>query len=163
MPESQSYAASRMTYRNQTPKPGGYIERSKGPSETIYAVAKFHWWYMFKAWLALIFLGIVLIGIWIFFDMMIRKWTTEIGVTSHRFVMKTGLIKLDTNEIALHNIEGVRVSQSLWGRILGYGKLRIEGTGVDAVEIPDIRDPVEFRAAIETAKDDELREMQKAR
>jgi uncharacterized membrane protein YdbT with pleckstrin-like domain len=129
-----------------------YIEDSLGQGEKIVAKAKFHWWYKAKAWLALIFLFWCLIGIWIFFAMMIKKWTTEIGVTSHRFVIKTGLVKLDTNEIALQNIEGVRVSQSLWGRLLGFGRIRIEGTGVDAVEIPDIADPVGFRAALETAK-----------
>lgn len=129
-----------------------YIERSLGTGENIVAKAHFHWWYVLKALLALIFLFWCLIGFWIFFDMMIRKWTTEIGVTSHRFVMKTGLFSLNTNEIALQNIEGVRVNQSLWGRMLGFGHIRIEGTGVDAVIIPDIANPVAFRAAIETAK-----------
>lgn len=129
-----------------------YIERSLGVGETVVAKAHFHWWYSFKAWLALIFLGIFLVGIWMFFSMMIRKWTTEIAVTSHRFVIKTGLFSLQTNEIALPNIEGVRVEQTFWGRILGFGHLRIEGTGVDAIEIPNIANPVEFRRAIETAK-----------
>ena len=129
-----------------------YIEQSLGKDERIIAKAHFHWWYSFKAWAALIFLGIFIIGIWIFFAMMIRKWTTELGVTTHRFVEKTGLFSLTTNEIALANIEGVRVTQHVWGRMLGYGHIRIEGTGVDAVTIPDIADPVAFRAAIETAK-----------
>jgi uncharacterized membrane protein YdbT with pleckstrin-like domain len=84
--------------------------------------------------------------------MMLKKWTTEIGVTTHRFVEKTGLFSLKTYEIALPNIEGVKVEQTFWGRLLGYGHLRIEGSGVDFVEIPDIADPIAFRAAIETAK-----------
>jgi len=130
----------------------GYIEKSLGVGEVVVAKAHFHWWYSFKAWMALLFLGIFLIGIWIFFKMMIRKWTTEIVVTSHRFVEKTGLFTLSTNEIALPNIEGVRVEQGIWGRILGYGHIRIEGTGVDAIQIPDIADPVGFRRAIETGK-----------
>jgi uncharacterized membrane protein YdbT with pleckstrin-like domain len=129
-----------------------YIEQSLGKGETIVRQAHFHWWYDFKAWAALILLFWCLIGIWIFFAMMIRKWTTELAVTTHRFVEKKGLFTLATNEIALQNIEGVRVTQHFWGRILGYGHLRIEGTGIDAVEIPDIADPIGFRAAIETAK-----------
>lgn len=129
-----------------------YIERSLGANEKIVAIARFHWWYTVKAVLALVFLGWLLIGFYIFFQMMIRKWTTEIGVTSHRFVEKTGLFTLSTNEIALQNIEGVRVVQSFWGRLLGYGHLRIEGTGVDAIQLPSIADPVAFRAAIESAK-----------
>ena len=132
-----------------------YIEKSLASGERIIARAHFHWWYTFKALLALVFLGIFLIGIWIFFDMMIRKWTTEIGVTNHRFIKKTGLFSLSTNEMALPNIEGVKVHQNFWGRVLGYGNLRIEGTGVDAVVIPDIADPIGFRRAIETSKEGE--------
>lgn len=129
-----------------------YIERSLGANERIVAIARFHWWYTVKAVLALVFLAWILIGFYIFFQMMIRKWTTEIGVTSHRFVEKRGLLTLSTNEVALPNIEGVRVQQSFWGRLLGYGRLRIEGTGVDAIDLPDIADPIAFRAAIESAK-----------
>ena len=129
-----------------------YIEQSLGEGETIVRRAQFHWWYSLKAWAALILLWWCLIGIWIFFAMMIRKMSTELAVTTHRFVEKQGIFTLRTNEIALQNIEGVRVTQSFWGQLLGYGHLRIEGTGIDAVEIPDIADPIGFRAAIETAK-----------
>jgi uncharacterized membrane protein YdbT with pleckstrin-like domain len=129
-----------------------YVEQSLGAGEKIVAKAHFSVWYSVKAWLALIFLGWLLIGIWIFFSMMIKKWTTEIAVTTHRFVDKSGLFALHTNEIALPNIEGVKVEQGVLGRMLGYGHIRIEGTGVDAVNIPDIQNPIAFRAAIETAK-----------
>jgi uncharacterized membrane protein YdbT with pleckstrin-like domain len=129
-----------------------YIEQSLGQGETLVAKAHFHWIYTLKAVLALVFLGWIVIGIVIFVQMMIRRATTEIGVTTHRFVEKTGWMSLHTNEVALPNIEGVKVEQGFWGRMLGYGHLRIEGTGVDAVDIPTIADPVAFRAAIETAK-----------
>jgi uncharacterized membrane protein YdbT with pleckstrin-like domain len=130
-----------------------YIEKSLGANEKLVARAHFHWWYTLKAWLALIFLGVFVIGIIIFFHMMIKKWTTEIAVTTTRFVEKSGLFSLKTNEIALPNIEGLKVEQSFWGRILGYGHMRIEGTGVDAITIPDIADPIGFRRALESAKE----------
>src|SRR5229473_2776161 len=63
-----------------------------------------------------------------------------------------GWFTLKTFEVALPNIEGVQVTQTFRGRLLGYGHLRIEGTGVDHVDLPDIADPIGFRAAIETAK-----------
>jgi hypothetical protein len=129
-----------------------YIEQSLGTGETLVARARFHWWYSFKAWAALILIGWLIVGIVIFARMMIRRWTTEIGVTTHRFVEKEGWLTLMTFEVALPNIEGVRVTQTFWGRSLGYGHLRIEGTGVDHVDLPDIADPIAFRAAIETAK-----------
>ena len=131
-----------------------YIEQSLGDGERVVARAHFHWLYSLKAWLALIFLFWVLgWGIYIFFRMMARKWTTEIGVTSHRFVMKTGVFSTYSNEIALPNIEGVKVQQGFWGHVFGYGHVRIEGTGVDAVELPNIADPVGFVRAIQTAKE----------
>jgi uncharacterized membrane protein YdbT with pleckstrin-like domain len=147
-----------------------------GNGERVVALGRFHWWYSLKAWLALIAPLILLIaannqsdpvqarwltigslillvlGAVIFLRLMIRKWTTEIGITSHRFVKKTGFISLHTDEMALPNIEGVRLSQSIFGRILGFGHLRIEGTGDDAFDLPEIADPVGFRRAIETAK-----------
>jgi uncharacterized membrane protein YdbT with pleckstrin-like domain len=129
-----------------------YIQNSLGQGETVIARAHFHWWYSFKAWLALLSLGVFIIGIVIFVSMMVKKWSTEIAITTHRFVEKEGLFTLKTFEVALPNIEGVSVHQSFWGRLLGYGHLRIEGTGVDHVDLPDIADPIAFRAAIETAK-----------
>ena len=129
-----------------------YIEQSLGQGETVVAYGQFHWWYTLKAVLALIFLGWCIIGIVIFAQMMIRKFTTEIAVTTHRFVEKKGLFTLKTFEVALPNIEGVSVTQTFWGQLLGYGHQRIEGTGIDHVDLPDIANPVAFRAAIETAK-----------
>jgi uncharacterized membrane protein YdbT with pleckstrin-like domain len=133
----------------------GYLEKSLGSHERVIARAHFHWWYSVKAWLALIFLFWCLIGIWIFVAMMVRAGTTEIAVTSHRFVQKTGLFTLRTNEISLQNIEGVQLTQTFWGRVFGYGRLRIEGTGIDAVNLPDIADPITFRGAIESAKEED--------
>ena len=93
------------------------------------------------------------LGLISFLRMMILKWTTEVGVTSHRFVEKYGVLSMRTNEIALPNIEGIKVHQSLLGRVFGYGTIRIEGTGVDAVTTPNIADPVSFVRAIQTAKE----------
>ncbi len=153
-----------------------YVERSLGDGERLIARAHFHWLYTLKAllalivplivlvviliygrdiaegWLALFGLMLLAAGVVVCLRLLIRRWTTEIAVTSHRFVEKHGFIALRTNEIALANIEGVRLFQGLWGRLWGYGHLRIEGTGVDAVEIPTIADPIGFRRAIETAK-----------
>ena len=128
-----------------------YIQRSLGDGERIIAIARFHWWYSVGAWLALIaplllLAGIVLyaddtdrewlalaalvlfaLGLIVFFRMMIRKWTTEIGITSHRFVKKTGLVSLRTDEIALPNIEGVKSRPGRLGPHLGLWALAHRG------------------------------------
>jgi uncharacterized membrane protein YdbT with pleckstrin-like domain len=127
-----------------------YIQQSLGANERIIAQAHFHWSYR----LLTILLAVTVIGLIFAIPMFIRQMTTEIAVTSHRLVKKTGLFSLHTEELSLNNIEGVRVDQGFWGSMLGYGHVRIEGTGVDAVQLPTIADPVAFRAAIETAKDE---------
>lgn len=104
-------------------------------------------------WAAILVAIWLVLGVISFLRMMILKWTTEIGVTSHRFVEKYGALSMRTNEIALPNIEGVKVTQSVFGRMLGYGTVRIEGTGVDAVTTPPIADPVGFVRAIQTARE----------
>ncbi len=108
-------------------------------------------------WLILLMALFTLIGFILFAALIALRATTEIGVTSHRFVEKTGLFSLRTNEIALHNIEGVRVNQSFTGRVFNFGTVRIEGTGVDAVTTPAIADPVSFVKAIQTAREGEAR------
>ena len=130
-----------------------YVRKSLGAHERVVATAHFHWTYGLKAWLALILLFWCLIGIWIFVSMMVRKGTTEIAVTTHRIIYKTGLFNLHANEISLDNVEGVQLQQGLWGRLFGFGRLRIEGTGNDFVELPEIANPIAFRRAIETARD----------
>ncbi len=127
-----------------------YIQKSLGAKERIVAEAHFHWSYTLGA----ILLACTIVGLIVAIPMFIRMATTEIAVTSHRLVKKTGLFSLHTDELSLNNIEGVRVDQGFWGRILGFGHVRIEGTGVDAVVLPVIADPIAFRAAIETAKDE---------
>ena len=132
----------------------GYVDRSLALNEYVVARAYCHWINHLGAVAALFGLGIFLIGIWIFFAMMIRVWTTEIAVTTQRMIYKRGWLTLDTQEMALPNIEGVKVRQGLWGKALGFGHLRIEGTGVDAIVTPPIAQPVRFRRAIENAKFD---------
>ena len=153
-----------------------YIQQSLGDGETIIARARFHTLYFLAAWLMLLVpLALLLaalvqaqtqpdpysvaagllfaLGLIQFLRMMIRQWSIEIGVTSHRFVEKYGLLTMRTNEIALPNIEGVRVHQSFLGRVFGYGTVKIEGTGVDSVTAPSIADPGGFVRAIQTAKE----------
>jgi uncharacterized membrane protein YdbT with pleckstrin-like domain len=129
----------------------GYIEETLSNSETIVRRAHFHWTYYLAAWLALIFLGVFLIGIYLFVSIMVRIWKTEIAVTNHRVVHKTGLFTRNTHELELDSVEGVELQQSFLGRLFGYGKLVISGTGVEDVVTPDIAAPMEFRKAIDEA------------
>lgn len=129
----------------------GYIEDTLSDSEQIVYEGQFHWTYYAAAWLALIFLGVFIIGIILFVQIMMRIWTTEVGVTNHRVIHKTGWISRSTDELELSSVEGVEVEQGILGRIFGYGRLIISGTGVEDVVTPLIAEPLEFRKAIDDA------------
>ena len=157
-----------------------YLKDSLATNEKVVGRAYYHWTYRLAAILPLllllgaagagwavygkaidgiglrttqiVFLACLLIALWIFFAKMIPVWTTEIAVTNQRFLLKRGWLRLSTQEIALPNIEGIRVNQGLWGRLFGYGHVLVEGTGVDNVNTPPIAHPVQFRRAIENAK-----------
>ncbi len=130
-----------------------YVQKTLGNGEQIIYTASFHWTYTASALLALLILGVFLIGVWIFLDMMIRKWTTEIAVTTDRFVMKTGWISRKTEEVSLSKIEEIRLEQSVLGRIFGFGRLHIQGTGVGEIALPDIDEPLKTRRAIANARE----------
>ena len=123
----------------------GYIEDTIGANEKIVYTVKFHWIYTFSAFLYLLFLGVFIIGIIIFLKMMINKWTTERALNNSRYIQKTGWIARNTEEISIYKIEEVDLSQSILGRILGYGSISISGTGSGNIVLKSIDDPLLFQ------------------
>ncbi len=130
-----------------------YVRKTLGSDEEILFSAKFHWTYTLTAFLWLIVLGIILVGVWMFVLMLVRKWTTEIAVTNRRFVYKTGWISRKTEEVSLNRIEEVKLRQSILGQILGYGRITVHETGIGEIDLPNIDRPLELRRQITNAKD----------
>jgi membrane protein YdbS with pleckstrin-like domain len=150
----------------------GYIEDTLGRSETLIYKARFHWLHFALAWVELMLILVLAIWIGLFapaawphylllllclgallllFRSVIPFWTTEIGVTNHRLIVKRGWISRLTDEIPLRSIEQVNFAQGPLGRLLGYGQVDVHGTGVDNLLIPPIADPVGFVKAIQDA------------
>ena len=123
----------------------GYIEDTISDDEKIVYVVQFHWIYTFIAFMYLIFLGLLLIGVFIFIKMMINKWTTERALTNTRYIQKIGWIARNTEEIGISKIEEVDLQQSILGRILGYGSISISGTGSGHILLKDIDAPLLFQ------------------
>jgi uncharacterized membrane protein YdbT with pleckstrin-like domain len=91
-------------------------------------------------------------GTFILAGQIIYLMTTEIVVTTYRFVYKRGLIARNTKEVSLNKIEEITLHQSIWGRLFGYGKLVLRGTGVGVIELPDLDNPITLRRIIENAR-----------
>lgn len=86
-----------------------------------------------------------LVGGFLLFRAWFERWTTETDVTSLRVVHKEGFIKRQTFEMSLDKIESVDVTQSIAGRIFGWGDVRVNGVGEGTKTIKMIGAPIEFR------------------
>ena len=147
----------------------GYIERSVVPTEKLLYKARFHWLYYATAWTALFFLIVSIASVFIYtgdsvkiillvvcaigFLILLRRmlpiWTTEIGVTNHRLIVKRGWFILSTEELQLTAIEKVNFGQRAFGRLFGFGGVDVHGTGMEDLHVPAVADPVSFIKAIE--------------
>ena len=121
-----------------------YARKSLVTGERIVHEARFHW---LSKLVAVLCLPLV-VGLF----MWIRIWTTEIAVTNRRIIYKRGWIARATDEINLNRIEEVNLRQSVAGRLLGYGKVICQGTGVGEIELPTIDDPLRFRKELQEAQ-----------
>ncbi|WOI52068.1 PH domain-containing protein [Parvularcula sp. LCG005] len=130
-----------------------YVTRSLGHDEHPLRIDGIAWPYHLGAWLALIFLGILVIGVIIFLRMHIWMLTTKFAVTDRRVLMKTGWLSLHTQELALTAIEEIEIDQGFWGRLFNFGRVRIGGSGAGHIVSPPINDPVGFRALLGDARD----------
>ena len=106
-----------------------FIKSTLPENETIEMEIAFHWTHSLIAWLALFFLGRLIVSIFIFISMYIEKWTTERALTNKRLVIKRGLISRQTEEMSFNRIEEVNLNQSILQRLLGSGNIRVTGTG----------------------------------
>ncbi len=122
-----------------------YVQKTIGENELIIYTVKFHWTYSLIAYLYLVILGIFIIGIIIFFKMMISKWTTERVLTNKRYIQKTGWIKRNSEGISLDRIEEVNLKQSIMGRIFGFGTVDLSGTGSGKIILKYIDEPLTFQ------------------
>lgn len=159
----------------------GYVEKTLASDEEVIHRANFNWTFSFfpVMWFALgaatlVFFAYIQFGAGVAYSELRVGWwfaglaalsgtiilinhliiliTTEIVVTTYRFVYKTGLISRNTQEVSLNKIEEITLHQTIWGRLLGYGKLVLRGTGVGVITLPDLDDPIDLRRIIENAK-----------
>ena len=82
------------------------------------------------------------------FDAWWRGFTTEIAVTTTRVIYKAGFIRRHTVEMNMDKVESVDVDQTLLGRLLGYGSVRVRGTGASLERLDYVAHPLALRNAI---------------
>lgn len=150
-----------------------YVSRTLGGKERILYLTGYHWLY----WLAtaivsapfiaaligglpggysgwdtmLLVLTIVPFGYGVY--RFVHGIALEVAVTNDRFVKKTGLVSITTEEVSLDKIEEVNVAESIVGRIFSFGNVDVHGTGAGAIHVIMVNDPVRLRREIQGARE----------
>ncbi|MFP4538171.1 MAG: PH domain-containing protein [Dichotomicrobium sp.] len=114
----------------------------------LFAGAAFIFFSAPVTWIAV---GACLVGIGFIAYWMLPIWTTEIGVTSDRLIIKRGWLSRSVNELQLESVEKVNSEQDVLGRILNYGSIIVYGKGTEALRLPAIAAPREFVKELENA------------
>ena len=148
-----------------------YVNSVLQPGETVKVIGRQHWINYIKAflllviavalliygtqdttkvqrtvtyvgWLVLAVSVVMLLGAWF------TRQMTELSVTNHRVIYKTGFLRRHTVEMNMDKVETVNVDQSVLGRILGYGTIHVLGTGQGIESLSRIARPIAVRNAI---------------
>jgi uncharacterized membrane protein YdbT with pleckstrin-like domain len=128
-----------------------YIEESLSTGENIEGLFKFHWfaWVPMYLWLIL---GLVTFGLtWLIaLYEYLRLRFTEQGLTNKRVVLKRGIISRKTEEMKVTSIETVEIDQGVWGRLFGFGTIKVTGRGISDVVFKGLDDPIGAKRRIES-------------
>src|SRR5690554_6904122 len=127
-----------------------YIEESLSDDERIEARFRLHWfsWLPMVGWilLAVVTFGLtLLVAIYEY----LRLKYLEQGVTNKRVILKRGIISRQTDEMKIGSIETVEIDQGVFGRIFGFGNVRVTGRGISDLVFKRIDDPMSVKRAIE--------------
>lgn len=82
---------------------------------------------------------------------LLRWLSCEAVVTSRRIVIATGWFRRYTFELPVSRFESIRIEQSLFARLLGFGSVRVVGVGGGWHQIAHMARPLAFRRAAEQA------------
>ena len=128
-----------------------YIEQSLSTDERIEGLFKLHW----SAWLPMamwIVLAIPTLGLTLLLALYeyLRLKFIEQGVTNKRVILKRGIISRKTEEMKLTSIETVEIDQGIFGRIFGFGTVKITGRGISDFMFKRINDPIAVKRQIES-------------
>jgi len=147
----------------------GYIDRHLLPGEQVTYRTRLHWKIYLgpgllvllvllpltilalstdKAWLgilpAVLAVGVLLVAF-------VRRRTSEFAVTNKRVILKLGVLNTRSVELLLSKVEGVTVTQSLTGRLFGFGGIVVTGSGGTQEPFSSIQAPLELRQAVQAA------------
>jgi uncharacterized membrane protein YdbT with pleckstrin-like domain len=132
-------------------------EASTAPADGVTYEARLHWilfapplaffvgglvFIIFNPLAAIAFLCLSIVG------MVAAYWkllTTRIVITHRRVIYRTGYIARRTVEMNKDKIESIDINQSILGRLLDFGSIKVKGTGGGIEAIPNVSSPFALR------------------
>jgi uncharacterized membrane protein YdbT with pleckstrin-like domain len=141
-----------------------YIHKNLQANETIEYKADIHW-FIFVLPAVLLLLGFLfypvkispilhyaglaflILGAFILIKRLLLKMGTEYVITNKRVILKSGVFSRDALELMLNKCEGLRINQSVVGRIFGFGTILVTTGGVTN-QFRFVANPMKFRNEI---------------
>lgn len=141
-----------------------YVNNNLQANETVEYRANIHWFIFVKPVILIVVgyllystqtdiifryagLFLLILGVFNLFKTILLKRGTEYVVTNKRVILKSGFLRRDALELMLNKCEGLRINQSLIGRILGFGSILVTTGGVTNV-FRFVANPIKFRNEI---------------
>ncbi len=90
----------------------------------------------------------MLMGIGLFCAYFFKYISTELVVTTLRIIYKTGLIRIEIEEVELDDVEAEHVHHGWLGGLLGYGRLNLDCRFVGDMALPAFRNPYKLLRAV---------------
>ena len=127
------------------------------PDEKIIRVASFHWGIYWKGLVVLalaVFLLIYVRNLGVFMLIVasgmlgvayLVKHYLLLILTNKRLLIRSGLIRMDTVQLALDRVESVELERTIPGMLMGYASVVITGTGSRVMAVPFVDQAHQFR------------------
>ena len=130
-----------------------YIEESLSKGEEVHEIYKLHWFSKIPMVIWII-LAIPTFGLTLIIAIYewLRLRSLEQGTTNKRVILKSGIISRKTEEMRIGSIETVEIEQSIFGRIFGFGSVKVTGRGISDVVFSKIDNPMEVKKSIESVE-----------
>lgn len=87
----------------------------------------------------------------------LRWYYSATIVSTRRLIRRTGIFQRSVTDMSLQRISEISMTQSFWGRMVGYADFMIMSESETGQEIRGIMNPIEFRTALDDARVGEAR------
>jgi uncharacterized membrane protein YdbT with pleckstrin-like domain len=121
--------------------------------EEVRGLFKLHWFSKVPMVIWII-LAIPTLGITLLFAIWewLRLRSIEQGVTNKRVILKRGIISRKSEEMKISSIETVEIIQGVFGRMFGFGTVKVTGRGISDLLFKNINDPMDVKRKIESVE-----------